>query len=98
MYEISYISAVFSCAMRALIVHHKHVLKHVLSYLSGLRDASLTYSRYVPLILDVYSDYDWDVFKKTRKSHTGYPVSFSGDLVYWRSTIQPSVALLFAED
>ncbi|MBW0552244.1 hypothetical protein O181_091959 [Austropuccinia psidii MF-1] len=44
-----------------------------------------------------YSDADWGNFPQTRRSITGFVITFNGCLVVWKTRKQPTVSLSTAE-
>lgn len=71
---------------------HWTVAKHVLRYLWGTTDLSITYSE-APLIIKAYSDSDFAQCSTTRSSVSGFVVTMGGGAVSWHSRRQSVVAL-----
>ena len=74
--------------------------KHVLRYLKGTLESSLTFRKSsTPLTLQGYCDSDWGASTTDRRSITGYnfQLSQSGPLISWKSRKQPTVALSTCE-
>ncbi|KAG7665550.1 uncharacterized protein J8A68_000952 [[Candida] subhashii] len=69
--------------------------KHVLRYLKGTKDYSLSYNAQEGL--EVYCDSDWGSHEDDRRSISGYIFKLAGAPVSWKSKKQPSVALSTAE-
>ena len=74
--------------------------KHVLRYLKGTSELSLTFRKSnTPLTLQGYCDSDWGASTTDRPSVTGYnyQLSQTGPLISWKSRKQPTVALSTCE-
>jgi hypothetical protein len=85
---------------------HFLTAKHVLRYLSGMKDLALclgSLSPHVPTTLHGYlqnvgcSDADWASDAVDRKSISGYAFFFEGSLVSWSAVKQKSIALSSTE-
>ena len=68
--------------------------KRILAYLKGTLDYKLVYRRQegAEHALEAFVDADWGRCLKTRRSQTGYAVTFNGCLVAWHSKLQDTVA------
>lgn len=73
--------------------------KHVLRYLKGTKNTSITFSSTSPLKNTpvVYSDADFLQCPETSRSVTGYLIRINGGMVAWNSRRQPVVAQSTAE-
>lgn len=71
---------------------HWIAAKHVLRYLRGTQDLSLTYSA-GPLTLNAFSDSDFSQCPTTRRSVSGSVITLADGIVSWRSERQSVVAL-----
>ncbi|MBW0502954.1 hypothetical protein O181_042669 [Austropuccinia psidii MF-1] len=70
---------------------------HVLHYLKGTADLGLFYGSSKDSGLCAHSDADWGNSKQTRRSVTGFIVSFNNRLIIWKTRKQPTVSLSTAE-
>ena len=74
--------------------------KHVLRYLKGTQELSLTFKKSVSLLnLEGFCDSDWGASTTDRRSITGYnfQLSSTGPLISWKSRKQQTVALSTCE-
>ena len=85
---------------------HFLLAKHVLHYLAGTKNLTLSFgtpSDILPSSLAGYmqnvgcSDVDWASYSKDQKSISGYSFFFEGSLVLWLSVKQKSIALSSTE-
>jgi hypothetical protein len=71
---------------------HMKAARHVLRYLKGTRDVSITYGRAQNIRIFGFSDSDWGGNKIDRKSITGYIYMINNGAVSWSSHKQTTVA------
>ena len=92
---VSDLSRYFDCANSA---HYKAGLR-VLRYLRGTIDYSLLYKPQIQKQgeIEVFVDAAHNYCPDTRRSRTGYCVTFNRCLIMWRSTMQPIVTLSSTE-
>jgi len=70
--------------------------EHVLRYLRDTWDETITYTRGLRRINQLWSwvDADWAGDTDTRQSYTGYILMMSGGPIFWKSRRQDNVSLL----
>ena len=73
---------------------HINAVKRIFRYLSGTRNRGITLGNSLNLI--AFSDSDWAGDLDSRRSTTGYVISYGGP-VAWFSRLQPTVALSTCE-
>lgn len=74
------------------ITHYKYALR-ILKYLYFTRDIRLTYSKNIKAdIIECAVDADWTGDPVDRTSTTGYVIRLFGNVIYWKSRKQTSVA------
>ncbi|MBW0491559.1 hypothetical protein O181_031274 [Austropuccinia psidii MF-1] len=78
------------------ICHWKAFL-HVLKYLKGTQDLSITYTKGINAGIIAYTDTDWGNCKTTGHSITGYLATMGGGLILWKTRKQPTVSLSTTE-
>ncbi|MBW0543657.1 hypothetical protein O181_083372 [Austropuccinia psidii MF-1] len=78
-------------------INHWNVFLHLLRYLKGSQDFSLTYEANNEHGIASYSNADWGNCTDTRRSVTGYLVQFNKCLVIWKTRKQPNVSLSTSE-
>lgn len=88
-------------------IPHWIAFKHVLRYLAGSKDLSLTYSQLDSSLHPQghfswsnptgFADADWAGCPSTRRSTTGYLFLLNGGAISWQSRKQPTVALSSSE-
>uniref|UniRef100_A0A1S4D5W2 Uncharacterized mitochondrial protein AtMg00810-like n=1 Tax=Nicotiana tabacum TaxID=4097 RepID=A0A1S4D5W2_TOBAC len=83
--------------LKAPRVPHMAVVLHVLRYLKGTPDVIVLLNNSSDFSLHGYCDSDWVACLKTRKSITGFCVTFGGSLISWKSKQQHVVSLSSAE-
>jgi hypothetical protein len=71
---------------------HMNAAKNVVRYLKGTRDVGITYRRGVSGVRG-WSDSDWAMDERDRKSITGWVFFFAGGPILWRSQKQTLVTL-----
>jgi hypothetical protein len=76
---------------------HWKALLHMLAYIKGTIDYSITYHRGTPITPITYVDASYADDFDTRRSTAGYGVWMAGGLVSWSSKRQPTVALSTTE-
>ncbi|MBW0505428.1 hypothetical protein O181_045143 [Austropuccinia psidii MF-1] len=76
---------------------HWNAFLHVLRYLKGTAGLGLFYASGGGSGLCAYSDADWGNCKQTRRSVTGFIISFNSCLVIWKTRKQPTVSLSTTE-
>ncbi|MBW0541029.1 hypothetical protein O181_080744 [Austropuccinia psidii MF-1] len=76
---------------------HWNAFLHVLLYLKGTAGLGLFYASGGGSGLCAYSDADWGNCKQTRRSVTGFIISFNSCLVIWKTRKQPTVSLSTTE-
>lgn len=91
-YAVSQLARYNSCWTLA----HWHAAKHVLRYLQGTKDLTISYSGGSPSP-QAYSDSDFSQCPVTQKSITGFVVVVADGAVSWKSQRQPIVALSTSE-
>ena len=75
---------------------HWAAVKWILRYLRGTSKACLCFGSGKP-VLEAYTDADWAGDVDSRKSTSGYLVTFAGGAVSWQSKLQKCVALSTTE-
>lgn len=90
--DISYAVSQLGRFNSAWTTTHWTAAKHVLRYLRGTQDLSITYSN-GPLTPSAYSDSDFSQCPTSRRSVSGFVVTLGGGIVSWRSERQSVVAL-----
>ena len=75
---------------------HSSELDHLLRYLQGTKDVTLTLGRPDHEHLTAYADSDWGGDINTSRSRTGFVIMLYGPIA-WRSGLQGSVAISTAE-
>ncbi|MBW0514049.1 hypothetical protein O181_053764, partial [Austropuccinia psidii MF-1] len=95
--DISFAVSFLSQFLKKPGIHHWNAFLHVLRYLRGTVDYSLHYMAHGVGGLCAYSDADWGNCRQTRRSITGFVISFKDFLVIWKTHKQPSVSLSTAE-
>lgn len=70
---------------------------HVLSYLKGTQNKALLLDNTTDFRMQAYYDADWATCPYSRKSISGFVVSFGKSLISWKSKKQQSVSLSSAE-
>jgi len=83
--------------MKAFNEDHWTAAKHLLRYIKGSLDYTITYNGSEPSTPVVYSDASYVSDKTTGRSRTGYVVISSGGPTAWTSKLQTTVALASAE-
>ncbi|MBW0499100.1 hypothetical protein O181_038815 [Austropuccinia psidii MF-1] len=78
-------------------IQHWNAFLHVLKYLNGTQEIGLVYTRNCSRGIRAYSDADWGNFPETRRSVTGFLVTFNDSLVIWKTRKQPTVSISTAE-
>ncbi|MBW0472312.1 hypothetical protein O181_012027 [Austropuccinia psidii MF-1] len=78
-------------------ISHWTAFLHFLHYLRGTVAYGLHYTTDGVGGLCAYSDADWGNCRQTRRTVSGFVISFKGFLVIWKSRMQPSVSLSKAE-
>ncbi|MBW0536457.1 hypothetical protein O181_076172 [Austropuccinia psidii MF-1] len=78
-------------------VEHWNAFLHVLRYLKGSSHQSLVYPFKEVKGIRSYCDADWGNCCQTKRSVTGFIVTFNGCLVIWKTRKQPTVSLSTAE-
>ena len=75
---------------------HWNAVKWILRYLRGTSKLVLSFGNSKPLLIG-YTDADMAGDMDTRKSTSGYLVTFSGGAVSWQSRLQKCIALSTTE-
>ncbi|MBW0535083.1 hypothetical protein O181_074798 [Austropuccinia psidii MF-1] len=78
-------------------IRHVKAFLHVLKYLKGTQDISISYPKGINVGIIAYTDADWGNCKTTRRSITGFLATMGGGLVLWKTRKQPTVSLSTAE-
>ncbi|MBW0535199.1 hypothetical protein O181_074914, partial [Austropuccinia psidii MF-1] len=78
-------------------IQHWNAFLHVLKYLNGTQEMGLVYTRNCSRGIRAYSDADWGNCPETRRSVTGFLVTFNNSLVIWKTRKQPTVSISTAE-
>ncbi|MBW0536871.1 hypothetical protein O181_076586 [Austropuccinia psidii MF-1] len=78
-------------------IEHWKAFLHVLRYLRGTAQQSLVYHGGKEKGVQSYSDANWGNCPQTRRSITGFVITFNGCLVVWKTRKQPTVSLSTAE-
>lgn len=76
---------------------HWKAMLHMVAYVKGTLDYSITYHRGIPITPITYVDASYADDFDTRRSTAGYGVWMAGGLVSWSSKRQPTVALSTTE-
>jgi hypothetical protein len=76
---------------------HWRAMLHLMAYVKGTLDYSITYHRGTPITPVTYADASYADDFDTRRSTAGYGVWMAGGLVSWSSKRQPTVALSTTE-
>ncbi|MBW0517549.1 hypothetical protein O181_057264 [Austropuccinia psidii MF-1] len=95
--DLSYAVSSLSQFLENPGINHWNNFLHVLKYLNGSQDVGLVYSRGSKEEVRAYSDADWGNCQETRRSVTGFLVTFNGNLVIWKTRKQPTVSISTAE-
>lgn len=95
--DIAYALGVLSRFARNPGERHWGHLKHLLRYMKGTADYALTLGGTGPLILEAYSDADFQGDRDNSKSTSGYVIFFGAGAVAWSSKRQGCVAMSTTE-
>ena len=93
--DLAHAASVLSGYISKWNYSHWSAAKHLLRYIRGTLDLSLTFSDQ-PISL-AFADADWGGNMDTCRSTTGYLFKVFGGAVAWRSRRQPTVALSTTE-
>ena len=94
--DIAHVIGVVSCFLSNPGREHWNVVKWIMRYLCGTSSLSLCFGTGKPSICH-YIDLDMAGDVDTRKSTSGYLVTFAGGAVSWQSRLQKCVALSTTE-
>lgn len=94
--DIAYAVGVVSRFLANPGKEHWAAVKWILRYLRGTTNRCLCFGNEKP-ILQGYTDADWAGDTDSRKSTSGYVITFAGGAVSWQSKLQKSVALSTTE-
>ena len=72
---------------------HWEVVKHILRYLRGSKDARLTFGSNNSTEVEGYTNSDYAGNTDNRKSTSGYIFTYGGGAISWRSKLQECTAL-----
>ena len=72
---------------------HWEVVKHILRYLRGTKDARLTFGSNNSTEVEGYTDSDYAGNTDNRKSTSGYVFTYGGGAISWRSKLQERTTL-----
>jgi transposase InsO family protein len=95
--DLAYTVHHLSTFLNAYDHSHWEGVKHVLRYLQGTRNLTITYSMSGNYFPQAYCDADWGNNPNTRKSVTGYLFKFADGPITWSSKAQSIVALSSTE-
>jgi len=76
---------------------HMTMLKHLIRYLGATLDHGITYRRHATTTVQTFSDSDHAMDLDTRRSTTGYIITFNGTAIDFGSNLQRSVSLSTTE-
>lgn len=95
--DISHATQQLSQVMQDPQENHLQLAMHVLRYLKGTINYGLFYPAKSDLCLKAFCDSDWATCKETRKSITGYCITFGPCLISWKTKKQNTVSKSTAE-
>ncbi|MBW0537724.1 hypothetical protein O181_077439 [Austropuccinia psidii MF-1] len=78
-------------------IHHWKAFLHILKYLKGTQDLSITYPKGINAGILAYTNADWGNCKTTCHSITGYLATMGGGLILWKTRKQLTISLSTAE-
>ncbi|MBW0556105.1 hypothetical protein O181_095820, partial [Austropuccinia psidii MF-1] len=79
-------------------IHHWKAFLHILKYLKGTQDLSITYPKGINAGILAYTNADWGNCKTTCHSITGYLATMGGGLILWKTRKQLTILLSTAEE
>eukprot|EP00963_Diacronema_lutheri_P009628 scaffold869_cov399-Pavlova_lutheri.AAC.1 len=89
------IAFVTNCLARFVVAPtntHVTIAKRVLKYLSGSKSHGLLLGSHNQNLLEGYCDANYGTCEVTRRSTTGYLLTFAGSLISWQTKLQKTVA------
>lgn len=95
--DLAYPVGVISRFMSKPLMDHWQGVKWVLRYIKGSVDSRLQYKKESDFVVTGYCDSDYAADLDRRRSITGYTFTVGGNIVSWRSCLQPVVALSTTE-
>jgi len=95
--DISYAVSKLARYMANPSLDHFKAAKRILRYLSGTSNLGLVYTQSNAPQISAYSDSDFAQDRSTRRSVSAYTVYLHGNLISWRSRLQPTVTVSTAE-